>query len=58
MLHRYEVLAVTVKVTLPPEQKVVGPDAVMFAVGKDRTVTVVGAEVAEPTPVTVIVTVY
>ena len=40
-----------VSVTLPPEQKVVGPPAVIVGVaGVGFTVTVVGAEVAEQVP--------
>lgn len=44
--HEYEVPEFAVRVTLPPAQNVVGPDAVMLAVGVVVTVTVVGAEVA------------
>ncbi|MEO6486922.1 MAG: hypothetical protein ABIO78_03150 [Thermoanaerobaculia bacterium] len=45
--HEYDEPGLAVSVTLPPAQKVVGPDAVMLAVGVVVTVTVVGAEVAE-----------
>ena len=45
--HEYDVPGLAVSVTLPPAQNVVGPDAVMLAVGVVVTVTVVGAEVAE-----------
>src|SRR6185436_18527608 len=44
--QRYELALEAVSVTLPPAQKVVGPPAVIVAVGSAFTVTVVGAEVA------------
>ena len=48
LLHEYEVDALDVSVTLPPEQNVVGPPAVMVGVaGAEFTVTVVVVEVAE-----------
>ena len=43
--HRYAVPAVAVRVTLPPAQNVVGPEAVMLAL-TELTVTVAGADVA------------
>ena len=50
--------ALEVNVTLPPEQKVVGPPAVIVGVGLLLTVTAVADEVAlQPFP-SVIVTVY
>jgi hypothetical protein len=43
--HRYVVPALEVSVTLPPEQNVVGPPAVMVgAAGKEFIVTAVGAD--------------
>lgn len=47
VLHKYDVPALAVKVTLPPEQKVVGPFAVMLAFGAAFTVTTVPVDVAE-----------
>jgi hypothetical protein len=44
--HEYDVPPDAVRVTLPPAQKVVGPPAVMVAVGFAFTVTTVGADVA------------
>jgi hypothetical protein len=44
--QRYEVPLDAVSVTLPPAQNVVGPPAVMLAVGLALTVTVVGDDVA------------
>ena len=44
--QRYEDAADAVSVTLPPAQNVVGPEAVIVAVGLLLTVTVVAAEVA------------
>ena len=44
--HRYELPAFAVSVTLPPAQNVVGPPAVIVAVGVALTVTAVAAEVA------------
>jgi archaellum component FlaF (FlaF/FlaG flagellin family) len=44
--QRYEAPPDAVSVTLPPAQKVVGPPAVMPAVGIAFAVTTVGAEVA------------
>jgi hypothetical protein len=43
--QRYEVALGAVSATLPPAQKVVGPPAVMLAVGLALTVTGVGADV-------------
>jgi hypothetical protein len=45
--QRYEVPPEAVSVTLPPAQKVTGPEGVMVAVGSGLTVTVwlAGAEV-------------
>ena len=43
--HKYEDAAEAVSVTLPPSQNVVGPLAVIVAVGLLLTVTVVAAEV-------------
>ena len=54
--HRYEADAGAVRVTLPPAQNVVGPDAVMTGVaGGGVTATATGDEVAEHAfdPVTV-----
>ena len=45
--HRYELAALAVSVTLPPAQSVVGPLAVIVAVGNGLTVTDVGDDVAE-----------
>jgi hypothetical protein len=47
VLHKYDVPALAVNVTLPPEQKVVAPPAVMFATGAAFTVMAVIAEVDE-----------
>lgn len=47
VLHKYDVPALAVKVTLPPEQKLVAPPAVMFATGAAFTVMAVPAEVDE-----------
>ena len=44
--QRYDEAADAVSVTLPPAQKVVGPEAVIVAVGLVLTVTVVAVEVA------------
>ena len=44
--QRYEVPLDAVSVTLPPVQKVVGPPAVMLAVGIAFAVTTVGDDVA------------
>jgi hypothetical protein len=44
--QRYELPLDAVSVTLPPAQNVVGPLAVMAALGSGLTVTVVAAEVA------------
>jgi archaellum component FlaF (FlaF/FlaG flagellin family) len=44
--HEYDVPLDAVSVTLPPAQNVVGPPAVMVAVGFALTVTIVGADVA------------
>jgi len=57
VLHKYELAALEVNVTLPPVQKVVDPLGVTVTVGSGRTVTVVGELVAVPTPATVTVTV-
>ena len=52
--QRYELPALAVSVTLPPVQKVVGPPAVIVAVGSGFTVTGVAADVAlQPLLVTV-----
>jgi hypothetical protein len=55
--QRYDVPPEAVSVTLPPAQKVVGPDGVMVAVGSGLTVTVcdAGAELQEFASVTVTV---
>lgn len=45
--QRYDVPPDAVRFTLPPEQKVSGPEAVMFGVGSGLTVTVTGDVVAE-----------
>ena len=43
--HKYVVPALDVSVTLPPAQKVVGPEAVIVgAAGKLLTVTITGSE--------------
>jgi hypothetical protein len=44
--QRYDAPADAVSVTLPPAQNVVGPPAVIVAVGLALTVTAVGALVA------------
>jgi hypothetical protein len=44
--QRYEAPLDAVSVTLPPAQNVVGPPAVMLAVGFGLTVTTVGDEAA------------
>jgi len=43
--HRYEFPVLEVRTTLPPAQNVVGPFAVIVALGNELTVTVLGAEV-------------
>ena len=40
VLQRYDEPELAVKTTLPPEQKVIGPPAVIVAVGNALTVTV------------------
>ena len=51
-LHRYEVAALDVSVTLPPWQNVVAPEGVIVGVdGNGFTVTVVGADAAEVQPI-------
>ena len=45
--HAYEAPEDAVRVTEPPAQNVVGPEAVIEAVGSGLTVTAVAAEVAE-----------
>ena len=56
--HKYEVPALDVSVTLPPEQKVVGPPGVMVgAEGMVPTVIVVIAVPVNPSP-SVTVSVY
>jgi hypothetical protein len=49
---------VLVNVTLPPEQKVVGPPADTVGVGSGLTVTAVGAEACEQPLASVTVTEY
>lgn len=48
--------ALAVRVTFPPAQNVVGPEAVMLAVGAGLTATFVGADVAVQPFVSVTVT--
>jgi hypothetical protein len=49
--QRYDAPLDAVSVTLPPAQKVVGPEAVMLAAGFALTVTAVDADVAlQPLP--------
>ena len=48
--------AFAVRVTVPPAQNVVGPEAVMLAVGAGFTPTLTGAEVAEQPLLSVTVT--
>ena len=48
--QRYVLPALAVSVTLPPAQNVVGPPAVIVAVGFGLTVTAVGADVALQLP--------
>jgi hypothetical protein len=49
--QRYDAPALAVSVTEPPAQNVVGPEAVIVAVGRAFTVTVVGDEAAlQPFP--------
>lgn len=57
--HKYDVMpASAVSVTLPPEQKVVGPAGVIEAAGGVLTLTTVGADVAvQPASVTLTVSV-
>jgi len=56
--HTFPVADDDVKVTLPPWQKVVAPDAVIVGVaGIGFTVTVVAADVVDPHPVPAIETV-
>ena len=57
MLQRYDAPALAVRVTLPPAQNVVGPEAAMVGVVAPATVTVVGADVAEQLFASVTVTV-
>jgi hypothetical protein len=47
LLHNQDEPAEAVKVTLPPAQKVVAPDAEIEATGNGLTVTPAGEEVAE-----------
>lgn len=56
VLQRYDADAGAVNVTLSPEQKVVGPDAVINGVaGVALTATRVGADVAlQPLPLVVV----
>ncbi len=49
--------ALALRVTLPPAQNVVAPDAVMLAVGAGFTPTLTGADVAEQPFASVTVTV-
>ena len=53
----YDAAVEAVRVTEPPAQNVVGPEAVIDAVGRGLTVTVVAAEVAEQPFASVMVTV-
>lgn len=52
LLQRYVLPPDAVSVTLPPLQKVSGPDALIAGVGVGLTVTVVEAEVMEQFPFT------
>jgi hypothetical protein len=54
--QRYDVPPEAVSVTLPPVQKVVGPDGVMVAVGSGLTVTVWLAGAEEQSFASVVVT--
>ena len=54
--QRYAAPELAVSVTLPPGQKVVGPDAVIVAGSGWTTVTLVGADVALQPPAFVTVT--
>ena len=57
LLHRLPEVALDVKVTVPPEQKVVGPSVVMVGVGgKGNIVTLIGADASEVQPLLVVVT--
>jgi hypothetical protein len=56
--QRYELALEAVSVTFPPAQNVVGPFAVISAVGSGLTVTVVAAEVALQPFAFVMVTLY
>ena len=47
LLQEYDIPPLAVKSTLPPEQKVVAPPAVIVAVGTALTVTSVAAHVAD-----------
>ena len=50
-VHKYELVALDVRVTLPPEQNVVAPPAVIVGVGLGFTVTVVAADIpVQPFP--------
>ena len=55
--HKNESTGAAVKMTESPAQKLVGPLAVMIAVGTELTVTVSGAD-APPQPVVSVVTKY
>jgi hypothetical protein len=56
--QRYDVPPDAVSVTLPPAQKVGGPDGVIVAVGSGLTVTVCDAGAEVQPFVSVVVTVY
>ena len=56
--HKYEVPELAVKRTLPPEQNVSGPPAVIVGVGAFPTVTEVLVDVAEQPPFCVTLTLY
>ncbi len=58
VLQEYDVPALAVKTTLPPEQKVVAPPAVIVAIGKALTVTAAAVLVAEQPLASVTCTVY
>jgi len=58
LLHKYDNPELAIKVTEPPIQKVVAPDAVIVTVGNVLTVTIVADDVAEQLLALATVTVY
>ena len=50
VLHKFPVAAEEVRITLPPEQNVIGPLADMVGMGLGLTVTTVAADVPPQVP--------